>query len=856
MREKTNISTESLECSATRGGRQESISRHTSEVSDRPPDVRTLIDLFRGFADSPAEFIVHDDGYRRWSYSYRQIAIASSAFAARLRDEAITKGEKILFWSENRPEWLVAFWGCVMRGVVVVPVDYRASADMLRNIQQIVRARVILVGEEVKFAAIGDSAPVWHLSDLNIATQEPLDSGNQIDPADVAEIVFTSGSTGTPKGVIITHRNIIADLDPIQKEVKKYRVYVRPLFPIRLLNLLPLSHMFGQALATFFPPMLPAGVVFMHSVAPRDIVQQIRSRRASFLVAVPKMLEVLRRYVVARCPELAHAELTGAPWFVRWWKYRKVHRLFGPKFFGFVVGGAPLDQNLEDFWRELGFLVVQGYGLTETAPIVTFNHPFHLKPRTVGRPLSGIAVKIASDGEILVRGEVVTPGYFSASAEASEAFEDGWFHTGDIGALDDDGYLTVRGRKKEMIVTPEGLKVFPEDVELILNQIPGVRDSAIVGRERVHAVVVLEPGVDKEWVVRRANAVLEEHQKIRGVSVWTAGDLPRTEGTGKLRHAAIQRWVDGGAAPVSTSLSGEIAGVLQKYAPARDITPDTTLEELGLSSLEQVELLVELEERFNTTIDEARFRKVRRVGDLVQEISKPTAVPEEPTFIEWNRRLPARLVRRVALAGIILPFSHICARIQVSGLDNLRPLKSPVIFASNHQSHLDTAVVLAALPRRWRHVIAPAMWKEFFDAHFHPERHSFGQRLTNSLNFYLATLLFNAFPLPQEEAGVRETVRHIGELVSDGWSVLIFPEGERTITGEIKTFQAGIGMVGARMRVPVVPVRLRGVDRVLPRGSRMIHPGPVQVTFGAPLALKGDDYPALAHEVEAAVRSL
>ncbi len=743
-----------------------------------------------------------------------------------------------------------------MRGVVVVPVDYRASADVLRSIQQVVHARLILVGEEVKSAAVNDLVPLWRLSDVTISADARPVSTDQTDPADVAEIVFTSGSTGRPKGVIITHRNIVADLEPIQKEVTKYRGYVRPLLPIRLLNLLPLSHMFGQALATFFPPLVPAGVVFMHSVAPKDVVQQIRSRRISFLVAVPKMLEVLRRYVVARNPELAHVEVTNAPWFGRWWKYRKVHRLFGLKFFGFVVGGAPLDQKLEDFWRELGFLVVQGYGLTETAPIVTFNHPFHLKPKTVGRPLSGITVRIAGDGEILVRGEVVTPGYFSAAAEASEAFEDGWFHTGDIGALDKDGYLTVRGRKKEMIVTPEGLKVFPEDVELVMNQITGVRDSAVVGRERVHAVLVLEPGVDKDDVVRRANATLEEHQKIRAVSVWTAGDLPRTEGTGKLRHAAIQRWVDGGAAPFSASTSGKIAEILQKYVPARAITPDTTIQELGLSSLEQVELLVELEERFNTTIDEAVFRKVQRVGDLVEEISKPASLPEELTFIEWNRRFPARLIRRAALAGIILPFTHLCARLQVSGLDNLRSLESPVIFASNHQSHFDSAVILAALPAHWRHLVAPAMWKEFFDAHFHPERHSFRRRLTNSLSFYLVTLLFNAFPLPQEEAGVRETVRHIGELVSEGWSVLIFPEGERTTTGEIKTFQAGIGMIGARMRVPVVPVRLKGVDRVLPRGSSVIRPGAVQVGFGAPLELKGDDYAALTHEVEAAVRSL
>lgn len=816
----------------------------------------TLTDLFNTFADNPAEFVVYDDGYRRWSYSYRQIAAAARVFAARLRDKAIVKGEKILFWSENRPEWLAAFWGCLLQGVIVVPVDYRASADVVGGIQQVVHARAIVVGEEVKSASLDDRTPIWRLSEVGISAQECTSPSEQIGPADVAEIVFTSGSTATPKGVIITHRNIVADLVPIEKEVAKYLPYVRPLFAIRFINLLPLSHMFGQALATFFPPMLSGVVVFMRSYAPKEVVRQIRARRISFLVAVPKMLEVLRQYVITQRPELARLEPDNSPWLIRRWRYRKVHRLFALKFLGFVIGGAPLDLGLEEFWRQLGFLVVQGYGLTETAPIVSFNHPFHLKPKTVGKPLAGVEVRIAPDGEILVRGEVVSPGYFSAPVEASEAFSDGWFHTGDIGVLDRDGYLTVRGRKKEMIITPEGLKVFPEDVELVLNRLPGVRDSAIVGRERVHAVLVLAPGVDPEEVVRRANRLLEEHQKVRSVSVWTAGDLPRTEGTGKLRRAAIQRWVDGGTAPVATGASSEIETILQKYAPARTITPDTTLEELGLSSLEQIELLVELEERFNTAIDEAALGGARRVGDMVKQMSQATSPSIETGLIDWNRRVPASLIRRAALAGMILPLTRLCAHIRVTGLDRLRSLEPPVVFASNHQSHLDTPVILAALTPRWRYSVAPAMWREFFGAHFHPERHSLVQRVFSSLNFYLATLLFNAFPLSQEEVGVRETIRHIGDLVSEGWSVLIFPEGERSISGEVEAFRAGIGMIGARMRVPVVPIRLKGVDRVLPRYAKMIHPGAVEVSFGPSLTLRGNDYAALAHEVEAAVRTL
>jgi long-chain acyl-CoA synthetase len=843
------------------GNSKKSASAASPRTYDPEPErpvarAQSLRDFFERFAEVREDFVVYDDGYRRWRYSYRQIASAARNFACKLRSSGIEKGDKVLIWSENRPEWLVAFWGCVLQGVIVVPIDYRASIDVVRATLKVVGARCAVTGSDVKPAGLAEAVPVWRMAELDLESSAAADTLPPLALGDVAEIVFTSGSTAAPKGVVITHQNILADLAPIEHEVGKYRRLVRLLRPVRFLNLLPLSHMFGQALATFFPPMLPGTVVFMRSYAARDIARLIRRQRIAFLVAVPKILEVMRRYVVSQFPELARAKPDHSHWLVRRWRYRKVHRVFGLKFFGFVVGGAPLDAELEEFWRRLGFMVVQGYGLTETAPIVSFNHPFHLKPLTAGRPLPGVNIRIDPDGEILVQGDIVSPGYFNAPAEASKAFESGWFHTGDIGFVDPDGYLVVRGRKKEMIVTPEGLKIFPDDVELVLNQIRGVRESAVVGRQRAHAVLVLEPGADKDEIVRRANSLLEEHQKIRGLSVWTGGALPRTEGTGKLKRPAIQKWVDAGTPSAAEGQPDELTQIIRRYAPHRDITQDTNLEELGLSSLEMVELMVELEAQFNTTVDEAAFTKAQRVGDLQKLISLTTPAGEEMTLVEWNRGLAARVVRRLVLGGLALPLTRICAHLRVVGAEMIGELKGPAIFASNHQSHLDTPVILAALPRRWRYRVSPAMLKEFFDAHFHPQRHSLMERLASHLMFVGATLVFNGFPLPQREAGTRQTIRHIGELVSEGWSILIFPEGERTLTGAINPFQAGVGMLAAKMRVPVIPVRLRGVDRVLRRGSKVIHPGPVEVRFGAPLNLTGEDFADLSRQVEAAVCAL
>jgi long-chain acyl-CoA synthetase len=213
-------------------------------------------------------------------------------------------------------------------------------------------------------------------------------------------------------------------------------------------------------------------------------------------------------------------------------------------------------------------------------------------------------------------------------------------------------------------------------------------------------------------------------------------------------------------------------------------------------------------------------------------------------------------VRRLSLATWILPLGRLFAHLRVEGLEHLRGIDGPVVFASNHQSHMDVPVILAALPGRWRARVAPAMLKEFFKAHFHPEEYTWRQWFTNSLNYYLACLYFNAFPIPQREAGARHTLQYMGELMGEGLSILIFPEGVRGVTGEIKPFQGGIGMIASRLEAPVVPVRLDGVDRVLHPSWFMVRPGRVRVAFGAPIRLEGDDYAGLARQVEENVRSL
>ena len=304
------------------------------------------------------------------------------------------------------------------------------------------------------------------------------------DPAPVAagdplEIIFTSGTTAEPKGVVITHGNVLTNVAPLETEIQKYLKYERWFHPVRFLNLLPLSHVFGQFLGMFLPSIMAGTVIFQESLGPSEVMQTIRRERVSVLVAVPRMLQSLKDKlerdlegagrVEAFSARFRRAE--GRPFLRRAWIFRRMHGQFGWKFWAFISGGAALDQDTEEFWSRLGFAVIQGYGLTETTSLVSVNHPFHLGKGSIGKILPGREVKLAEDGEILVRGGGVAAGYWKGNPSGpsgpvtSVTDDEGWYRTGDLGGLDAEGNLYFKGRKKDVLVTPAGMNVYPEDLE-------------------------------------------------------------------------------------------------------------------------------------------------------------------------------------------------------------------------------------------------------------------------------------------------------------------------------------------------------------------------------------------------------
>ncbi len=297
------------------------------------------------------------------------------------------------------------------------------------------------------------------------------------------QIVFTSGTTAEPRGVVHTHRNVLVSLQSIENEIDRYLKYERVFHPLRFLHSIPLSHVFGQFMGLWCPALLAAEVHFAEQPEPARMTELVRRERISVLIAVPRMLHLLRAHLLTRFPTLA-AELdasAGLSIWRRWWVFRRVHSALGWKFWAVISGGATLPADLEAFWSRLGFVLIQGYGMTETAALVTLNHPFHIARGTIGRPLPGREVKITDDGEILVRGEMLSGATWQGGR--MHAREGEWLATGDLAEKNAAGDLKFLGRKGDVIVTGAGMNIHPGDLEAALAAQAGVRGAVVVACE-------------------------------------------------------------------------------------------------------------------------------------------------------------------------------------------------------------------------------------------------------------------------------------------------------------------------------------------------------------------------------------
>ncbi len=896
----------------------------------------TLDDFERWGSDNYA--YVFPRGYRHERWSYQRVAGVAYQFAHELVVRNITKGEAVLLWTPNCAEWVAAFFGCALCGVIAVPVDDAASSDFARRIGAQVRARLVLCPRAR--AAIFEEIETVDPADLAEAVaKHPAERfrPTEIKPSDPLEIVFTSGTTADPKGVVLTHANVVGNLVPIETEMQKYLKYERLVHPIRFLNLLPLSHVFGQFLGIFLPPLLGGTVVFENTFNPTEVMATIRRERVSVLVAVPRIIESLKQKIERdlddsgiRAEFAAHYAAAKSQHFLRrWWTFRDVRRRFGWKFWAIISGGAALDRETEEFWHRLGYAVVQGYGLTETTSLISLNHPFHTSRGSIGKVLPGREMRLADDGEILVRGSGVASGYLQHGEQQPLAQEDdGWYRTGDLGALDEEGNLFFKGRKKDVSVTPAGMNIYPEDLEAALRQQPEVKDCVVVGLERGGnsepcAVLILRDGgahgstneisiaaapASVQGIVQRANETLAEYQHMRTSFVWPEEDFPRSA-TQKPRRKVIRDAVEAAlhgqevasaASPLSELLK-RITGRSMQNLP--NLNSESNLETgLGLSSLERVELLGALEDRYQVDLSETKFANAVTVGDLerllqgeraqgelpagsdlrasawgqgsaprpykhdseTQRGEFPSAAFHHPTFHypafhypTWTLRWPVTWLRMAARYLVMRPVMVLLAWPRVVGRENLRGISGPLLVVSNHVTDIDIGFIQTALPARIRHKLATATGGEALEVLRSPSSERMWlARIYDRVRWALAVALLNLFPLPRQ-SGFRKSFAYAGEAVDRGYSVLVFPEGKHTTDGKIQPFRSGVGLLANNLRIPVLPMRIDGLFEIQESGKKHAAPGKIQVRIGKPIQFAPETDPAeIARALQERVESL
>ncbi|MFZ1016200.1 MAG: AMP-binding protein, partial [Terracidiphilus sp.] len=687
-----------------------------------------------------------------------------------------------------------------------------------------------------------------------------------------------------------THGNVLASVDPIEQGAKPYMRYERIFHPLRILHTLPLSHVFGQTMGLWVPALFAAEVHFENRLVAPHLVETIKRERISVLAAVPRVMALLKTHLEATNPDLAErvagaaapvAGSRGMKALKRWWAFRDVHRMLGLKFWTLISGGGALPGPLEQFWTAVGLVVVQGYGMTETTALITLNHPFHVAKGTIGKPLPGRELKLGADGEVLVRGPMISDATWSGGQVLRSNSD--WLATGDLAEKTATGELRFLGRKSEVIVTAAGMNIHPEDLEEALEQQQGVQGSAVVPVEttngpEVYAVLAVRGGeAQAQRAVENANTRLAEFQRVRRWTVWPEPDLPRTS-TGKVRRKAVAAWVaehaqtNGHAGSNMSHAKGHgdwlytiVAGIAGEHPLGDDdlrLNEDFHLDSLGrvqlaaaleerlgelphTPALEQLKTLAELRqwvgaecgrERANKQAEMADFdvpRGAAQVSDFpARDAEKPT-----PIYPYWPWCAPVAWIRAAFLELIAQPLIWFLAKPRVIR-NHAFEVKEPMLIVGNHVTAYDGPLIGYALPGAIRRRVAIAMSGEMLEdfRHFRdPERKRF--MLFGPVAYLLLTALYNVFPLPRRK-DFQRSFAHAGAALDHGLHVMVFPEGTRSAAGELARFRPGIGMLVKQAHVPVLPVGLRGLGTLKAKGRGWFRSGTIEVRVGEPLRFR------------------
>ncbi|RLJ70291.1 long-chain acyl-CoA synthetase [Hydrogenivirga caldilitoris] len=776
--------------------------------------------------------------------------------------------ERVLIISENRPEWVYSLYAIWRRGSIAVPVDFMSTPEEVSYIITDAKPKIALCSNQTK-EVLEDAIALAQakLTVINydeVALPKPYERFFHRDIEDIALLLYTSGTTGAPKGVMLTFRNLFSNIEGVAETGIATK-------EDSTLAILPFHHSYPLMVTLLVPLHIGATVVFLDKLTPEDILEKLQRYGITILVGVPRLYVLFHKRIKEKLEENLFVKLLFKAMErvklqpVRRRVFSKVHQVFGGKVKYMVSGGAKLDLQVAEDFTTLGFTVIEGYGLTETSPIVTFNPPDRLKLGSVGLPIKGVQIRLAEDGEVLVKGPNVMKGYWNKPRETEEVIKNGWLYTGDLGEMDEEGYLYIKGRKKELIVLGTGKNIQPEELEnLILRSSDLIKEVGILDREgKLHALIY--PDLEKvkakgivnleetiKWeVIDPINRQLPDWKRIVGFRL-SPTELPKTR-LGKLRRfmlpelyeKALEKPKTQEDMSVFTSPEGELIKRYLEKETGKTVLPSHHIElDLGLDSLGKVELLSFLERSFGVSISEEELSKHSTVKELInlvkdrkehveiREVSWKEILQETPGYELKDYPFIFRLGR-----AILNLFFKLYNRIEVEGLENLP--KPPFILAPNHASYLDAFVLASVLPGG----VAENTYFLGEEVYFrNPVARLFGNLA------HVITVNINR--------DLKNSLRKVAYALKEGKVVVIFPEGARTRTGELMEFKKGVAILSRELNIPIVPVGLQGTYDAWSIYDKLPKPKKIKVRVGKPLYPDEKSYEELTEELREEVGKL
>jgi long-chain acyl-CoA synthetase len=827
-------------------------------------------------------------GERYQQYTYRDLIRSISSVARSLSEKGTNKGDRVALLSENRPEWMIAYLAVVSHGAVIVPLDAQLTDKEVALLLENSEASRVFVSAACRqklprtssLTVISfDAGDGVLFSDMMSAHPDAsLVSASSVD--DFSALLYTSGTTGDPKGVMLSQGNLASNcascikLDLVQPNDN-------------MLCILPLHHTYPAMACMLLPFSLGATVTILNSLKGPDILACMQETKVSIMVGVPLLFSGLRRAIfdgIRKKPApvrlmvkllLALNGLLRKNAGINIGKavFGKVHTMFGPTLRLFASGGAPLEPEVYLDMTSLGFTVIEGYGLTETSPVSTFNPLSKQKAGSIGIALPDVEVRIENPdehgmGEIAVRGPNVMIGYYKKPQETAEVLHDGWFFTGDLGYRDHDGYFFITGRSKEMIVLATGKKIFPDELEKFYKQIPAIKEICLIQGERgIEAAVVPDFDYLKKMNLSNSRETiafeledlakdLPPYKRITGLKIFK-DPFPATR-LGKLKRSQVRAiYLKNGeqvAKPVtavdsdliSTPVAKKLLACLAPFSAKEDIAPDDNLElDLGLDSLTRVELVVSIEKSFDISLPESFGSEIFTVKDAVLKLQDLLAsgplkagegvrtswaeiLAQEP---DEETRESARLEFGPILTGLrcmvlllLRAVLKVYGRLSATGIENL-PVNGPFIIAPNHLSLADVPAIVAAIP-----------WKTSSQIFFLGATEFFGGPVQSKIS-----RIFHVIPVDMDTK-LYNALQLSAYVLRRGKILLVFPEGIRSRDGSIKEFKKGVGIISKELNLPIVPVAISGTYEMLPSGVLIPKPSKIRVSFGKQVRPEGRGY--------------